>query len=442
MPTKGYQPSDPPNINIVLIHCHDLGQYLGCYGAPLSTAHLDNLAAQGVRFTRYACTAAQCSPSRGSIMTGRYPHQNGLMGLAHIGWELNDDEVTLPMYLNEAGYSTWLFGEQHETSGDHPERLGYRNLWVESSKAREVSQKATGFLKRMSHDNSQQPFFASIGFSEPHRPYNAPGYAADDPAAVQPPPYLPDRPGIREDLAGLHGLIGTVDEAAGRIVQAVDDVGLADNTLVIFTTDHGIAMPRAKGTCYDPGIMTALIMRLPGLCEGGKEYHQLLSNVDLLPTLLELTRQDIPERVAGRSFLPLPTGGDYQPRDHIFAEMTWHDKYNPMRAIRTEKYKYIRNFGDRPLVYLPLDIYEGRAGEETREEYYATRRPQEELYDIENDPLEQNNLAGKPEYGQQLRAFRDQVEQWREATNDPLLDGPIPPTEKQAERLGANDTDN
>ena len=438
MSTQDYHLSDQPNI--VLVHCHDLGQYLGCYGAPLHTPHLDKLAGEGVKFTRYACTAAQCSPSRGSIMTGRYPHQNGLMGLAHIGWELNDDEVTLPMYLNQAGYATWLLGEQHETS--HPERLGYQNIWVKSSRAREVSEVATGFLQQMASAKAHQPFFASIGFSEPHRPYDAPGYPADDPEEVQPLPYLPDRPGIREDIAGLHGLIYRMDEAAGQIVRTIDEAGLADNTLVIFTTDHGIAMPRAKGTCYDPGIMTALIMRMPGLAEGGGEYNQLLSNIDLLPTLLELIGAPIADRIAGRSFLPLLTNGDYQLRDHIFAEMTWHDKYNPMRAIRTNKYKYIRNIGDRPLVYLPLDIYQGRAGQEMREEYYATRRPEEELYDLADDPLEQNNLAGKPEYAEQLKVLGDQVRQWREETDDPLLDGPVPPTGKQQQRLEQPDADN
>ena len=428
--------------NIVLVHCHDLGQYVGCYGAPIQTPRIDNLSAEGAKFTRYACTAAQCSPSRGSIFTSRYPHQNGLMGLAHHGWQLNDDEITLSMYLNDAGYSTWLLGEQHVTSDEHPQRLGYQNIWVESDRALQVAKRAKEFLQEMAGDETGQPFFASIGFEEPHRPYDAPGYPADDAAKVQPLPYLPDRPDIREDIAGLHGLIYTVDEAVGQIVQTIDEVGLTDNTLVIFTTDHGIAMPRAKGTCYDPGIMTVLIMRMPGLCEDGQQYDQLLSNVDLLPTLLELAGQDVPERVVGRSFLPLLTGGDYQPRDHIFAEMTWHDKYNPMRAIRTEKYKYIRNFGERPLVYLPLDIYRAPAGLELRDEYYATRRPEEELYNLEDDPWEQSNLAGKPEYAEQVKAFRGQVQQGREATDDPLLEGPVPCPEKQRKIIDERKVDN
>ncbi|MFQ5809216.1 MAG: sulfatase, partial [Armatimonadota bacterium] len=126
----------------------------------------------------------------------------------------------------------------------------------------------------------------------------------------------------------------------------------------------------------------------------------------------------------------------------VFVEMTWHDKYNPMRGIRTTRHKYVRNFGDRPLVYLPSDIYRGRAGEEMRDEYYATSRPEEELYDLEEDPLEYSNLAGDPEHEGVLGTLRDRVQEWMEETDDPLLEGDWPPTEKQRERLETDTTPN
>jgi len=385
-------------------------------------------------FTNYFCTAAQCSPSRGSILTGRFPHRNGLMGLAHIGWEFNQGEKTLPMYLNEAGYSTHLFGLQHESRD--PARLGYQHLHLHegSGVARVAAEDVKAFLSEVS-GGTGQPFFANVGTQEPHRSYDREGYPRDDPRRVVPLPYLPDRPGIREDLAGLNGLIQAVDEAVGEMVRALEQNGLAENTLFIFTTDHGIAMPRAKGTCYDPGIETALIMRMPGRFEGGVRRDELLSNVDLLPTLVELAGHEAPEDLDGRSFLPLLTGGPYAPRDHIYVEMTWHDKYNPMRGIRTRRYKYIRNFGERPLVFLPLDIYRGRAGEETREEFYGSVRAEEELYDLRDDPLEQRNLAGDPSYAQVLQELRGRVTEWMEETNDPLLEGPVPPTPEQEARL-------
>jgi N-sulfoglucosamine sulfohydrolase len=420
--------------NILLMICHDLGRRLGCYGEDVRTPHLDALAAAGVLFTNYFCTAAQCSPSRGSILTGRFPHRNGLMGLAHIGWEFNEDEKTLPMYLNDAGYSTHLFGLQHESSDAH--RLGYQHLHLHegSGHARTVAADVAAFLEDTA-GRSEPPFFACVGTGEPHRPYQREGYPTDDPQRLRPLPYLPDKPGIREDLAGLNGLIQVVDEAAAHMMDALERSGLAGNTLFIFTTDHGIAMPRAKGTCYDPGIETALIVRLPGRFAGGVRRGELLSNVDLLPTLLELAGCDAPGDLDGYSFLPLLAGGDYQTRDHIFIEMSWHDKYNPMRGIRTTSHKYVRNFGDLPLVFLPLDIYVGRAGEETRAEFYSRSRPQEELYDLTDDPFEQRDRSDDPACAKTLRDLRQRVQEWMEATDDPLIKGPIPPPPKQAERL-------
>jgi len=417
--------------NILLLTCHDLGRHLGCYGRPVSTPNLDDAAREGVLFTNCFCTAAQCSPSRGSIVTGRYPHRNGLMGLAHIGWELHPGERTLPMYLAQAGYDTHLFGVQHESS--EASRLGYGQVHPGDRDAGTVARAVSEFLRQAAPG---RPFFISTGTVEPHRPYQREGYPRDDPARVQPLPYLPDRPGIREDLAGLHGLIWVLDEAVGEILAALRETGHERDTLFVFTTDHGLAMPRAKGTCYDPGIETALIMRWPGRLPAGETRDDLLVNVDLLPTLLEVAGAPTPADLDGRSFLPLVTGGEYRPHERIFLEMTWHDKYNPMRGVRTRTRKYVRSFGDRPLVYLPLDIYRGRAGEEVREDYYGSSRPEEELYDLERDPLEQHNLHTDPAYADDLRELRGWVQEWRERTGDPLLAGPVPPPERQRQRAG------
>jgi len=432
------QTSDRPNV--LQIICHDIGQHVGCLGAGLETPNIDALAAEGVLFDTYCCSAAQCSPSRGSIMTGRYPHNNGLVGLAHIGWELNEDERCLPHYLNDFGYQTHLFGLQHESA--RSERLGYQNIHKCGNRAAQVGPAVAEWLKEYSSGRGGTPFYLNAGIAEPHRPYEAEGYQGDDPEEVTLLPWLPDRPGIRADIADLNGLMYAVDDAVGAISGALEETGLENDTLLIFTTDHGLAMPRAKGTCYDPGLKTVLMMRLPGRYEGGRRESALLTNCDFLPTILEFVGAPAVANVEGRSFLGLLDRTAYEPNQFIYSEMTWHDKYNPMRSIRTEDYKYIRNFGERPLVYLPLDVWRGRAGQEMRDEYYGSPRPEEELYDLKADPLEYNNLVGDPKYAQVLEDLRGRVQRWMEETDDPLLHGDVPPTPKQAERLATSDESN
>ena len=432
--------------NVVMIITHDTGQHLGCYGAGLATPHIDRLAETGVRFENYFCTAAQCSPSRGSIMTGKYPHRNGLVGLAHIGWEFSPGERTLPMILGEAGYQTYLFGVQHETS--RPERLGYAHVLdcagagPDGKFLGRAADATDAFLARLpALSRADTPFFASIGFVETHRPFNQSGYDNDSPEDVTPLPWLPDRPGIREDIAGLNGLVYEVDRCVGRIIDALEQAGLRENTVLIFTTDHGTAMPRAKGTCYDPGVKTAMIVNAPGRFAPAVRT-ELASNVDLLPTLCEIAGAFAPDDIDGRSFLPLLEGRSCETRSDVFLEMTWHDRYNPMRAIRTSRWKYIRNFGERPLVYLPLDVFLGRAGEEVRDEYYASRRPEEELYDLDTDPLETANLADDPRCADVLRRLRARVADWMHSTGDRLLEGDWPPTEAQRKRDEDDQTPN
>ena len=422
----------PPSILFII--CHDLGRRLGSYGRGLSTPQLDRLAQDGVRFENCFCTAAQCSPSRGSIMTGQSPHANGLMGLAHIGWEFHRGEKTLPTYLRECGYESHLFGVQHESAD--ATSLGYDAVDVGPRRAKDAVDTAIRWLERRAGQSARSPFFLSLGFEEPHRPHphDASEYDIDDPAQVAPLPYLPERPGIRQDIAGLNGLIHRVDVSVGRLLATLDETGLRQNTLVIFTTDHGIAMPRAKGMSYDPGLEVGLLLQLPGRFEGGKVCSEMLSNVDYLPTLVELAGGLAPDGVEGKSFLPLLDGRRYEPRDHIFCEMTWHDRYNPMRGIRTREFKYIRNFGERPLVYLPADIFVGSAGEEVREEFYARRRPPEELYDLRSDPLEMNNVVDSARYRDTLQELRRKVDTWMSQTEDPLLRGDVPPTEEQRKR--------
>jgi N-sulfoglucosamine sulfohydrolase len=426
--------TDQPNV--LLLHSHDLGRRLGCYDNGIETPNIDGLAADGARFDEYYCTAPQCGPSRSSIMTGRHPHDNGLMGHHWLGWGLHDDVVTMPQRLRAAGYETSVFGVQHV--GPDPDELGYDIVGTEAQDASEVVPAVESYLE----DAGDRPFFASVGFAEPHRlgpdeerGFHAPAYNASDPEEATVPEYLPDVEVVREEMAGLEGMVRAVDDAVGDILETVDSEGLAEETLVLFTTDHGIAMPRAKGMCYDPGIETALVGHYPGVLDDGAVYDELLSNVDLMPTILDLAGVEVPDGVAGRSFLPLVRGEAYDERERVFVEMTYHDKYNPVRGVRTERYKYLRTFDDQPEVYLPLDILFGPSGRELHYEYYGERRPEEELYNLEADPLEQENLIDDPEHSDAAARLRAAVDDWMRETDDPLRDGDVPVPKEHVETL-------
>ncbi|WP_158564409.1 sulfatase family protein, partial [Jiangella anatolica] len=309
---------------MVLIHWHDVGTHLGAYGhGDVTSPAVDGLAAEGLRFDRAFCTTPLCSPARGSLFTGRYPHANGLMGLVNRGWEYRPGERTAPSLLSELGYRTALIGQQHESHD--PSRLGFDEVWAwPAGRARcgPVAERAVAWLEA----GPAEPFFLTVGFFETHRPYPVEEYPPVDPVSVRVPAYLPDNEDTREDLAGFLGSVRVADAATGRVVEAVERAGLAGSTLVLFTTDHGIAFPRAKGTLYDPGIGVALLARPPrswGVAPGASDG--LVSHVDVVPTLLELAGGEVPAFVQGQSFAGVLRGEPGPRRGEVFAEKNYHD---------------------------------------------------------------------------------------------------------------------
>ncbi|MFD2044216.1 sulfatase [Ornithinibacillus salinisoli] len=413
--------------NILMIISHDTGRHIGSYGHHVETPELNELAENGVQFNNYFCSQPQCSPSRGSILTGMYGHNHGMLGLAHMGHSMKKDIDTMPSEMNKVGYDTWLFGFFHESiDGElQGEKLGYEHvIEVPGNAAKNVTDKVEAFLQERSTSPEPSPFYASVGFEETHRPFD--DFEPVPMDSVEVPDYLPDTQKVREDLAYFYGSVKELDKAVGRIKKSLEETGLAENTILIYTTDHGIAFPRAKGTLLDAGLETALIMRLPqGMKNGGRVQDELLCNIDLMPTLIEIAGGNVPEGIDGVSFFPLLQEEQYEERDSFFCELTWHDRYHPMRGIRTKNYKYIRNFEDGPKVYLPFDIHESLSGQDVREEYYVSNS-EEELYDLKNDPLEQINLANNDAFIDVLQELRLKVEKWMKETNDPLLQGPVP----------------
>lgn len=421
----------PPHV--LLITCHDLGRYLGCYGnQTIHTPHLDTLAVEGIRCARAFATAPSCSPSRAGVTTGRYPHSNGVMGLTHppFGWDLAADERPTAALLGAAGYETHLFGFQHVTT--QPERLGFQYLHGfdrllgchEKAWGRRVSREVADFLRS---PLTGRPLYLEINLEEPHRPYDQDGAQPDASRGVTIPAYLPNDASAYEEMAAFQGAVRCADEAVGDMLAALDEAGLRESTLVIFLADHGIAMPRAKCTLYDPGIEVALLIRWPaGGFAAGAVIPEMISTIDVLPTVLAAASLPVPERVQGRSLLPLLGGEEYVPRTAIYAEKTYHTYYDPMRAVRTERFKYIRSFETTPAVEIPLDIEQGAIFRAQARRWHAGERHPVELYDLQADPLEQSNLAGNAAFAEVEGWLESRLWSWMAETADPLLAGPIP----------------
>ncbi|OPX21848.1 MAG: hypothetical protein B1H04_05970 [Planctomycetales bacterium 4484_123] len=411
--------------NILYIICHDLGRHLGCYGdATVPSPNLDRLAGQGVRFTNFYGASTPCSPARGCLMTGRYAHCQGLMGLAHIGWGYHPGTRTVAHDLAGAGYLTALIGFQHESPDVN--KLGYQHIWRDSTRSDLVADETIRFLG--SEAPRRQPFFLSVGISEVHLPFDRDYYRFDDPAEVALPGFLPDNDETRRQMAMFHGAIRFMDQHVGRIIEALDRSDLAGSTVVVFTTDHGMAFPRAKSTLYDPGIGVAAIVRMPAAAGvGGTVCDDLISGVDLRPTLCELAGVAIAPEVQGRSFAAVLRGqGQHDARTEIFSEKNYHNHYDPCRCVRTQRYKYIRNFRDGPFALLPTDIEMAFPARCRRGDLNAPR-PAEELYDLSADPWEENNLIDSPEHAQVRDQLRERLQAWMERTNDPVLENPLIP---------------
>ena len=419
----------PAAADVVLMTTHDLGRHLHCYGVgSVTSPNLDLLAAGGVRFDRAFATAPQCSSSRASLATGLYPHNNGVMGLAHAGfdWELEPSAPHAAAIFAGLGFETHLFGSQHVSQ--HPERLGFHHMHSPGPEHGNATGKiiAAAVERLFEAAPTEQRLFLEINFEETHRPYAAGSAGAVRSEKPTVPPYLPAGPEATVEFAALEGAIAAMDAAVGSVLGALERSGRAERAMVVFTTDHGLAMPRAKCTLYDPGLEVALIARWP---DGGfgsdRARTELVSNIDVLPTLLEAAGGKAPAGTQGRSLLPLLRGDAHEPRQAIYAEKTFHSYYDPMRCIRTSRHKLIRNFESAFAVEVPGDIQRGAIFRADPSRYSADRANFVELYDLDSDPLEVHNLAGSQKSSTVEQQLSLELWTWMRETDDPLLNGPI-----------------
>lgn len=419
--------------NVLLVITHDTGRHLGCYGREVDTPNLDRLAAEGLKFTKAFCTAPQCSPSRASLLTGMMPHRHGLIGLTHRGFRLKPQVPLLPALLSEAGYTTALFGFQHEAP--EAKELGYQQLYRPEDRGHSCL-KVTPLLLDFLSKPPPQPFFAMVGFSETHRPFpQSPQSQSDSDSDyiknIKVPLFLPDEPEVRRDILELNQAVKRVDTSIGQILGALQKAELSENTLFLYTTDHGIAFPGAKATLFEPGLEIALLLREPASLnrqrKRKREVEAMISNADLAPTILELCGLPIPDKIDGKSLLPLIQEKTDHIHERLFFEQTYHAAYDPMRGLRTERFKYIRSFELRPW-WLPPNVDNGRTKEWFRNnqpEVFRKPRPAELLFDLRNDLLGRQNLSGNPDYSKVLEELRQEVEHWMRETDDPLLQGPV-----------------
>jgi len=426
----------PPNI--LLITADDLGPHLGCYGdSTIATPHLDRLAGEGVRFDRAYVTQASCSPSRSSIFTGLYPHQNGQIGLSHVGaYEMRSGLPTLPALLSETGYRTGVIGKIH-VAPESAVPFGWRSTLKvrETLSVSKVAEEAARFLR----ERDRAPFFLMVNFMDPHRPFTPQVDGVPERPVtgdeVTPFAFLGlDTPRIREEVAGYYNSVARLDAGVGLLFEELAQSGHSRDTIVMVLGDHGPPFTRSKTTCYEAGLHVPLLVRWPRVARPGLTSDALVSTVDILPTLLAAAGVDAPATLPGESLVPLLRGRRTHWRTTLCAEFNSHgvSHFFPRRSIRDDRYKLILNLlPDRPN---PIRAVDGCAAwaasrdstmvdEDVRRAYDTYHRPPAvELYDLIADPHEFHNLAGSEEHAGVTQGLMRQLHEWRRRTDDPYLD--------------------
>lgn len=406
--------------NIVVFIGDDVGwRDSGAYGNPsVRTPHIDRLAREGLRVEHAYLTIAQCSPSRISILTGKYPHSTGAEDL-HM--PLPEGERMVPSYLQEQGYFTGHMQKTHY--GPH---ANAQFQWYSP----DLSADFPDFLDAA----EGRPFFLWVGFSDAHRPYEA--GAVDpphDPGLVQVPPYLVDTPETRADLALYYDEIARMDGEIGRMVAELERRGLRENTLIVYMSDNGMPFPRAKGTVYDEGIRTPLIFAWPRAVAPGQVYDRgLVSVIDLAPTFLELAGAPPAATMQGASIRDLLSDPAAHPgREMVFSERNWHDCDEHIRSLRTERYKLIRtdayldlplctaaDLASSPTWFSLIAAKKGGTLTPGQARLFETPRARIELYDLEADPWELVNVGDQAEYAATAQELALALDRWIQETGD------------------------
>ena len=426
--------------NILLMVSEDNGMQLSCYGdRNISTPNLDALAETGVRFENAYVTQAGCSPSRASIFTGQYPHKNGQIGLATHGLRMyKNDTPNLTTYLKDAGYRTGIIGKIH-VNPESAFLFDYRVFPTGNYNNRQVKEfaRCAGEFFRASDD----PFLMWISFPDAHRPFH--DRQDGIPARIMSKDDIETLPMVGvstqqtlQTTASYYNCMQRLDIAVGMVLQELAGSGKADNTLIIYLSDHGPDFPRGKKTIREGGSRVPMIMSWKGHLPQGRVESRLVSSLDILPTTLEVTGSKLHQNeLDGRSLMPLFSSKSPGWREYLFTEFTlhWPETYYPGRAVRDGRFKLVNNllwYRENPVydIYLIKQTPKTFTPEELKNEpkqirnaYQIFRQPPEyELYDLKNDPWEFHNIADDPRYKEQLIRLKKRLTEWQDDTNDPF----------------------
>ena len=457
--------------NVVLFVVDDQGFQAGCYGnKAIKTPAIDRLAAAGTRFTRAYCTTASCSASRSVLMTGLYNHATGHYGHAHSYSHFSTYESvqSLPVMLETAGYRTCSIGKYH-LAPRYIYRFGaYRNEGVQGNRnAVRMAENAKAWIA----EDDAKPFFLYFCTSDPHRGGGPDGFSnfnddpdrypgvkpvRYDPAEVIVPPWLPDNQEVRQELAEYYQAISRLDQGLGVLLDALKETGHWDDTLILFLSDNGPPFPGAKTTLYEPGANMPLIVRNPHLKKQGGTTDARVTWADITPTILDycgVTPKPAPPvrpgenegkpvmaaprlklapvRFHGRSFLSALDKERAPDFDEVYLSHTFHEitMYYPMRVVFSGKYKYVFNVAHQLPYPFASDLHASPTWQgvlRRGDEYYGKRkvkdylqRPRHELYDLEADPHEVNNLATVASHAKILKQLQEKVQAWQKRTRDP-----------------------
>ena len=424
--------------NILLIVSEDNGQELGCYGEPyVKTPILDQLASQGVLFKNAYVAQAGCSQSRAAFLTGLYPHQNGQIGLATWKFRMyREDTPNIVRTLKNAGYRTGIIGKLH-VNPESAFPFDFQAL-AKSNFARNdlpaYAREAQLFMEA-----GDEPFFLSVNHPDAHRPFTPQVEGIPEELLtskdVKPLAYFGiDNPQLRQQTADYYNCMNRLDTYIGELLLILEETGKADNTIVIYIGDHGADMLRGKRTSYEGGTRVPFIVKWPNTSNEGLVSTELVSLIDIFPTILDATGSRPVPNLPGRSLVPLLKGKSPEWRQYLFTEFHIHSAHNfyPQRTIQDRRYKMILNlmpgrvnpgynFTNNRFFDDLIKTIDG-AEEPIRSAYLNMERPPAlELYDLEADPYEFNNLAGKPEHAQTQSRLQQELQSWREKTKDPML---------------------